>query len=60
MSNYIIKYEPVIIQGVEKPKYNIYYFDENGIQETKEFYAIDLADPQIEIRKGYTKRPDSL
>ncbi len=52
MYEYEIKYEPVNIEGVEYPKYNIYYYI-NGEFETKEFYAIDLNDPIGIIRYGY-------
>lgn len=52
MYEYEIKYEPVNIEGIEYPKYNIYYYI-NGELETKEFYATDLNDPQTIIRYGY-------
>ena len=37
---------------LEKGKYNIYYYI-NEVVETKEFYALDLANPLCEIRQGY-------
>jgi hypothetical protein len=49
MKTYEIKHEPV--NGIDK--YNIYYY-ENDVMVTKEFYAYDLAEPQNEIKKGYT------
>jgi len=52
MYEYEIKYEPVSIDGIEYPKYNIYYYT-NGELETKEFYATDLNNPDGIIRYGY-------
>ena len=52
MYTYEIKYEPVNIEGIEYPKYNIYYYTNNDL-ETIEFYATDLTDPQAIIRYGY-------
>lgn len=40
---------------LENGKYNIYYCVD-GVQENKEFYAIDLANPLTEIKQGYIKK----
>jgi len=37
---------------LENSKYNIYYYT-NKVEEFKEFYALDLANPIDEIRQGY-------
>ena len=50
---YEIKYEPVIIDGVEISKYNIYYY-ENDTEFTKEFYGYSLNEPKTTIKLGYT------
>lgn len=50
MKTYEIKYEPVIIDGKEYPKYNVYYYI-NGDFETKEFHSKDGING--EIRQGY-------
>ena len=52
MFEYEIKYEPVTIDGVEYPKYNVYYYI-SGELETKEFYGVDLNNPETIIRYGY-------
>lgn len=52
MYEYEIKYEPVDIEGVIYPKYNIYYYINNEL-DTKEFYAINLENPEGIIRYGY-------
>ncbi len=53
MITYKIKYEPVIIDGVEISKYNIYYY-ENDTEFTKEFYGYSLNEPKTTIKLGYT------
>lgn len=45
---YEIKYEPVTIEGIEYPKYNIYYSD-----GSKEFHSTDGINGTI--RDGFTK-----
>ena len=40
MKTYKIKYEPVIIDGVTYPKYNVYYYI-GGVLENKSFHSID-------------------
>jgi hypothetical protein len=47
---YEIKYEPVRVDGVEMPKYNIYYYI-NDILEGKEFHSNDGING--DIRYGY-------
>lgn len=51
MKTYEIKYEPVNIDGINIPKYNIYYYDSEGKLETKEFHSIDGING--EIKNGY-------
>lgn len=51
MKTYEIKYEPVTIAGVIKPKHNIYYYID-GELETKEFHSTDGINGTI--REGYT------
>jgi hypothetical protein len=46
MKTYEIKYEPVTVNGVEKPKYNVYYSD--GV---KEFHSVDGINGVI--KEGY-------
>lgn len=56
MKYFELKYEPVTINGVEYPKYNIYYTT-NGNLDNKLFYnttgVIDLET----IIYGYTQKP---
>lgn len=47
MATYEIKYEPVTVEGIEYPKYNIYYSD--GL---KEFHSTDGVNGTI--KSGYT------
>lgn len=51
MKTYEIKYEPVTIGGIVRPKYNVYYYYNNFL-ETKEFHSVDGISG--EIRSGYT------
>ena len=52
MKTYKIKYEPIIIEGITYPKYNIYYYS-NGVEENKEFHSIDGINGTI--RNGYAE-----
>jgi len=52
MKTYEIKYEPVTKDGVEYPKYNIYYYI-NGNLDSKEFHSIDGVNGEIRI--SYTQ-----
>jgi hypothetical protein len=51
MNEYEIKFEPVTKDGVEHPKYNIYYYID-GVEECKEFHSTDGVSGTI--REGYT------
>lgn len=48
---YEIKHEPATINGQIINKYNIYYYDEDGVEETKEFHSTDGINGKI--RNGY-------
>lgn len=52
-TEYEIKYEPVIIEGIMYPKYNIYYYG-GEFDGSKEFHSTDGING--EIREGYTKK----
>ena len=52
MKEYEIKFEPVTIEGVVYPKYNIYYYL-NGEIETKEFLGVDIKLDTSLIKIGY-------
>jgi hypothetical protein len=56
---YKIESYTVTIEGKEITKYKISYFG-GEFDGLSEFYAIDLNEPQTNIRFGYTKHPDSL
>lgn len=52
MKTYEIKLEPVKLPDKSiKEKYNIYYYDEECVLESKEFHSTDGVNG--EIRKGY-------
>lgn len=51
IKKYQIKYEPVTIDGILYPKYNIYYYI-NGEFELSEFHSTDGVNG--EIRYGYS------
>lgn len=53
MKEYEIKYEPIIVDGKEIPKWNIYYYVNNEL-ETKEFHSTDGING--EIKPGYEKK----
>jgi hypothetical protein len=50
IKEYEIIYEPVVVDGVEIPKYNIYYYI-NDILELIEYHSTDGING--EIRYGY-------
>lgn len=52
MKTYEIKYEPIIIDGSENPKYNIYYYI-NGVLDDYQFHSIDGING--EIKQGYNQ-----
>lgn len=53
MKTYSIKYEPIIVEGVEYPKFNVYYYVK-GVFESKEFHSIDGVNGTV--LSGYTKK----
>ena len=53
MKTYELKYEPVVGDKVEIPKWNIYYYDEKGNLELKENYSCNGVVGNDEIRQGY-------
>jgi len=56
MKYYELKYEPVFIEGIEYPKYNIYYTT-NGNLDFKEFYnTTGIINPE-NIKYGYIQKP---
>lgn len=50
---YEIKYEPVTINSVVYPKYNIYYYEDN-VQVDNQFHSTDGINGRI--KSGYTNR----
>lgn len=50
MKTYEIKFEPVVVDDVTYPKYNIYYYI-NNVLEIKLFHSIDGING--EIKDGY-------
>lgn len=54
MKECYLKYEPVVVNKVEIPKWNIYYHDEKGNFEFAENYSCNGVVGNDEIRKGYT------
>lgn len=52
MKTYEIKLEPVKLPDKSiKEKYNIYYYDEEGVLESKEFHSNDGVNGNV--RQGY-------
>lgn len=59
MKTYEIKKEPIKSEGKTIDKWNIYYYDDCGIQETKEFWSYIGENEPIEgqqIKTGYSKK----
>lgn len=54
MKTYEIKHEPITKNGQTIDKYNIYYYDENGNLETKEFHSTDGVSGNI--KPGYIEK----
>jgi hypothetical protein len=56
IKDYVILYQPVTVNSVVKPKYNIYYYID-GVQDGPEqFHSIDGVTAQIQIREGFINR----
>lgn len=52
MKTYEILYEPVIVKGVEYPKYNIYYYIGDTLYIKEFFNTTGIVDPE-NIRYGF-------
>lgn len=59
---YLIKYEPIEVNGIKKEKYNIYFLLNGELDPLviPQFYGTSLTSPVTEIPSNYTKHPDSL
>ena len=57
MKEYIIKYEPVEINGKQYAKYNVYYFKDN-VFYNKEFHSTDGISG--EVRPGYSENKNLI
>lgn len=53
MKECVLKFEPVTVDGVYIPKWNIYYYDEKSNLELVENYSCNGIVLNDEIRKGY-------
>lgn len=54
MKTFELKYEPIDKDGKIIPKWNIYYYDENGGLENYENYSCNGIVNDDTIKKGYT------
>lgn len=55
MKTYELKYEPVTINGVLYPKYNIYYYIDNMLWLKEFFNTTGIIDPE-QVRYGFVPK----